>query len=111
MRLFFRLYHVKELVATVIYRHSYLEKESCKMKQEYAYPVNAPTTPSNRVLTKKEVIRRASLSKSTIYEYIQRGIFPAPIKIGLRRVGWLESDVDDWLEKRKTQSRLGLNND
>jgi prophage regulatory protein len=80
------------------------------MKQDYDYPVYAPATPSNRVLSNKEVIRKASLSRSTIYDYIRRGIFPAPIKIGLKRVGWLESEVDDWLDKRRTQSRLGLNN-
>lgn len=80
------------------------------MKQHYKYPIYEATIPSNRVLSMKEVITKASLSKSTMYVYIQLGIFPAPIKLGLRRVGWLESEVEDWLENRKMQSRIGLNN-
>lgn len=52
---------------------------------------------TDKVLSKKEVIEMTSLSKSTIYSYIKLGIFPAQIKIGLRRVGWHEHEVRAWL--------------
>jgi prophage regulatory protein len=37
-------------------------------------------------------------SRSSIYDGIKKGTFPAPISIGVRAVGWLESDIDAWLE-------------
>jgi len=45
---------------------------------------------ADRILAKKEVMHLTGLSKSTIYLYIQLGKFPPSIKIGFRRVGWIE---------------------
>ena len=44
-----------------------------------------------------EVIERVGLSRSTIYDYISQGAFPAPIKIGKRAVAWNETSIIDWL--------------
>jgi len=41
-----------------------------------------------------------SLSKSTVYDLIHRGLFPPPVRIGVRAVGWRESDILDWIESR-----------
>jgi prophage regulatory protein len=30
-----------------------------------------------------------------------RGDFPRPVRLGIRAVGWRESDVRDWLESRE----------
>jgi prophage regulatory protein len=35
-----------------------------------------------------------------IRELIARGEFPRPIRIGLNRVGFVESEVDEWLRNR-----------
>lgn len=66
-----------------------------------------------RMIPKSEVINLTGLSKSTIYSYIQQGKFPAPIKLGIRRVGWLEAEVMGWIGNAVTQSRLseGKNTD
>lgn len=53
-----------------------------------------------RVLKLKEVVARTAKAKSTVYDDVAKGIFPKPIKIGTRASGWLESEVDAWLEKR-----------
>jgi prophage regulatory protein len=51
----------------------------------------------------KELKEKLGVGKSTIYRWIKKGNFPAPIKLGERTVGWLESDLKKWLEtKRKT---------
>ena len=42
------------------------------------------------------------LPTSTIYRYIKLGQFPAPHRLGPRTVGWLQSDLDQWLASRKT---------
>lgn len=55
------------------------------------------------ILRIKAVCSRVGLSRSTIYAKIKSGDFPAPIRLStnmLRRcaVGWLESDVNEWVE-------------
>ena len=42
----------------------------------------------------------SGLCRSSIYEGVAAGTFPAPVKIGLRAVGWRSSDLTDWLETR-----------
>lgn len=51
---------------------------------------------------------RTGLSRSTIYLRIAAGQFPRPISLGGRTVGWLESDVDDWLNQRIEDSRQAV---
>lgn len=53
-----------------------------------------------RILKFPTVKERVGLSSSTIYEMIARGEFPPPVKLGKRAVGWVESELDQWLEKR-----------
>ena len=43
------------------------------------------------------------LSRSTIYEQIQAGTFPKPIRLGPKAVGWLESEVLAWIEARTAE--------
>ena len=54
------------------------------------------TTPDS-LLQLPDLTRRFRLSKSTIYELIQRGEFPAPLKIGARASRWRESEVSAWM--------------
>lgn len=45
------------------------------------------------------------MSKSWIYNQISLGYFPRPIQLGGgRAVGWLSSEIDDWIDYR-TQCR------
>ncbi len=43
---------------------------------------------------------RVGLSKATIYKMIKAGQFPAPKQLGARSVGWLESDIQAWIDSR-----------
>jgi prophage regulatory protein len=52
------------------------------------------------VLRLKQVVARTGLSRSTIYVRMQAGEFPAPIALGVRAVGWLESDIEAWIAAR-----------
>ncbi len=51
-----------------------------------------------RVLRLPEVLVRTGLSKSSIYLRISQGSFPKPISLGGRSVGWVEEQVEHWLE-------------
>ncbi len=59
------------------------------------------------ILRRKQVEARTGLSRSTIYDAIKAGRFPAPIRIGARAVGWLSGEVDDWLSAAVYRSRNG----
>jgi len=52
------------------------------------------------ILRRKEVQARTGLARSTIYHYIKTGTFPRPVPLGARAVGWLESEVCDWIAER-----------
>lgn len=52
-----------------------------------------------------EVQRRVPYSRSTIYLKVSRGEFPQPINLGARAVGWLESDIDEWIAQRIDKGR------
>ncbi|MBF9031702.1 AlpA family phage regulatory protein [Rhodobacterales bacterium HKCCE3408] len=56
-----------------------------------------------KLLRRPEVETRTGLSRSTLYEWMKRGEFPQPVKLGVRIVAWRESDVTDWLESRQTR--------
>ena len=45
------------------------------------------------------------LSRSTIYEMMERGDFPRPIRVGRRAVAWPESVVRAWLAQRPKAAR------
>ena len=47
-----------------------------------------------------EVVAICGIWRSTVYEMIQRGEFPGPVKLGARAVGWRRSDIEAWLESR-----------
>ena len=48
---------------------------------------------------------RTGLSRSTIYLRIAEGSFPKPVSLGGRAVGWIESEIDDWLKAQIQKSR------
>lgn len=51
---------------------------------------------------------RTGLSRSSIYLKISKGTFPKQIHIGIRAVGWLESDINDFIQKCVDDSRNGI---
>ena len=58
-------------------------------------------------LRRKQVEARTGLSRSTIYLHIKKGVFPKPVPLGPRAVGWLESDIGDWIAERLKAARDG----
>jgi prophage regulatory protein len=51
-----------------------------------------------------EVCRQAGFGKSTIYELIAAGAFPAPTKLG-RYSRWSQLEVQEWIEEQKAARR------
>jgi len=59
------------------------------------------------ILRCKQVQARTGLARSTIYLHIKTGTFPRPVPLGARAVGWLESEVCDWIAERVRIARGG----
>lgn len=54
-----------------------------------------------RILRLAEVREKTGLKKSTIYKYVGLGMFPRPISLGGRSVGWIDSEVHEWLLEKQ----------
>ena len=52
------------------------------------------------VLRLPAVLARVGLSRSSIYRAISAGQFPKPVSLGARAIGFLESEIDEWLRQR-----------
>jgi prophage regulatory protein len=53
-----------------------------------------------RLLRLPEVESMVGLRKSSIYEQVKRGDFPAPVKLSRRAVCWPASSIDSWIADR-----------
>jgi prophage regulatory protein len=57
-----------------------------------------------RVLRLPQVCNRVGLCRSMIYRLESEGRFPRRIKLGIRAVGWIESEVESWIRERAEHS-------
>ncbi|MFN7096172.1 MAG: helix-turn-helix transcriptional regulator [Gammaproteobacteria bacterium] len=62
--------------------------------------VQFQTNASLKIIRLPAVKNLTGCSRSSIYFKISHGLFPRPISLGSRSVGWLESEVISWLEER-----------
>lgn len=57
------------------------------------------------VLRRRTVEARTGLSRSTIYLRMAQGTFPKSIPLGPRAIGWLEAEVEAWLQAQVASVR------
>jgi prophage regulatory protein len=57
------------------------------------------------ILRLPAVITRTGLSRSGIYAKVRTGEFPKPISIGIRSIGWIDSEIQQWIADRVKASR------
>ena len=61
-----------------------------------------------QVLRSKAAAEKAGYCQEHIRRLVKAGKFPAPIRLGEKRVVWIESEIDDWLEgKRQERDAAG----
>lgn len=53
-----------------------------------------------RFIRLRDVMRYTGLARSTIYKFIEEGMFPKSVSLGGRAVGWVEEEVQDWMQAR-----------
>ena len=59
----------------------------------------------NKIIRLSEVESKTGLSSSTIYLRIKEKQFPLSVNLGKRAVGWLVSDIEEWIDQRVKISR------
>ncbi len=52
------------------------------------------------IMRRPQVEAATGLARSTIYKWVKDGQFPAPVKIGVRQVGWKSTDVQGWIQSK-----------
>ena len=58
-----------------------------------------------KILRLPVVLDRTGLSRSTVYLRVTEGRFPRPVSLGARAVGWLETEVEEWIARQIEVSR------
>lgn len=59
--------------------------------------MNAP------ILRKPEVVAYTGVPASSLTRLVSTGQFPNPIRLSARAIGWLRSDIDEWVAARVAQ--------
>jgi prophage regulatory protein len=54
------------------------------------------------LISAKEVCRRTSLSRASLYRLMAQGVFPKPVPLHGVRKAWIESEIDAWVAARIT---------
>jgi len=55
--------------------------------------------PTIRFLRLKEVLTICGKSRSSIYDAIKKGEFPKPVKLGANSSAWINSEIEEWIQK------------
>lgn len=53
-----------------------------------------------RLMRRPEVEEKTGLGRSSIYALMAQNLFPKPVDLGLRRVGWVSYEIDAWIMQR-----------
>ena len=56
----------------------------------------APLVDGQKLLRLQDVLALVGFSRATLYRYTNVGRFPAPVRVGPRRVVWRASDLNTW---------------
>ncbi len=54
----------------------------------------------HRIIRLPEVKKLTGLGRSTIYRMMAEKTFPTQISLGPKAVGWLEADIQKWIEEK-----------
>ena len=54
----------------------------------------------DRILRMPDVVKAVGVSRSSIYVWTQNGAFPPCLRIGVRAIGWRESEIQKYIADR-----------
>ncbi len=70
-------------------------------------PLSAPAHVQQQtaLIRRHEVERLTGMSRSRIYDLMDKGEFPTNVRLGPMSVAWLESEIHEWIAARIAASR------
>ena len=57
----------------------------------------------DQFLRRREVAQRLRISETTLWRWARAGHFPKPHRMGPNTVGWLESQITEWVKALSTE--------
>lgn len=63
-------------------------------------------TPNVKILRLSSIVTKTGIARSTVYDWLNPKSprydpsFPKQRKLGRQSVGWLESEIDEWINQR-----------
>ena len=61
--------------------------------------------PCTRLIRLSEVMNKTGFGKAWLYRLISQNRFPQPVKIGIRAIAFIESEIDEWIQLTIENSR------
>ena len=61
--------------------------------------------PCTRLIRLSEVMNKTGFGKAWIYRLISQNRFPQPVKLGIRAIAFIESEIDEWIQLTIENSR------
>ena len=62
-----------------------------------------------KMLLIRAVEDKSGYKRTSIYNKVKEGTFPAPVKLGPRRIAWAQHVLDEFLSKKITESARDRN--
>ena len=62
---------------------------------------------TTKLIPKRRLLQKVGLSYPTIWKLMREGKFPRAVKITDSKVGWIEAEVDSWIEALPRQRLKG----
>jgi prophage regulatory protein len=56
-----------------------------------------------RIMRMEEVMAVTGFKRSSVYKYMAIGTFPKPVPLSERAVGWVSTEIEDWVKARITE--------
>ena len=63
---------------------------------------------NDRIMRRPEVLKRTGFSGTTLWREVQAKRFPPPVQLSPHMVGWFESSINAWMDKRKPSACRGV---
>lgn len=62
---------------------------------------------NHRILRFQQLKTLIGFSRATIARLEEQGLFPRRIQLSINSIGWLESDILEWLNQKKSAANVG----